>query len=192
MPTEANPKGSARVLVPLAQGCEELEAVTIIDLLRRAGIEVTSAGLDAGSVTASRGVTLIPDTDLESALKSDYDMIVLPGGLPGADHLDDDERIRSVLKKMANNGKYTAAICAAPKVLANAGVLAGKTATSYPGFLDGLGLSDTTLSNEAVVRDGKVITSRGPGTAIDFALELIEVLSGKEKRNEVETALVRA
>ena len=192
MPTEANPKGSARVLVPLAQGCEELEAVTIIDLLRRAGIEVTSAGLDAGSVTASRGVTLIPDTDLESALKSDYDMIVLPGGLPGADHLDDDERIRSVLKKMANNGKYTAAICAAPKVLANAGVLAGKTATSYPGFLDGLGLSDTTLSNEAVVRDGKVITSKGPGTAIDFVLELIEVLSGKEKRNEVETALVRA
>lgn len=193
MPTEANPKGSVpRVLVPLAQGCEELEAVTIIDLLRRAGIEVTSAGLDAGSVTASRGVTLIPDTDLESALKSDYDMIVLPGGLPGADHLDDDERIRSVLKKMANNGKYTAAICAAPKVLANAGVLAGKTATSYPGFLDNLDLSDTTLSNEAVVRDGKVITSKGPGTAIDFVLELIEVLSGKEKRNEVETALVRA
>ncbi len=192
MPTVATQKGSVpRVLVPLAQGCEELEAVTIIDLLRRAGIEVTSAGLDAGSVTASRGVTLIPDTDLESALKSDYDMIVLPGGLPGADHLDDDERIRSVLKKMANNGKYTAAICAAPKVLANAGVLAGKTATSYPGFLDGLGLSDTTLSNEAVVRDGKVITSRGPGTAIDFALELIEVLSGKGKRNEVEIALVR-
>lgn len=192
MPTVATQKGSVpRVLVPLAQGCEELEAITIIDLLRRAGIEVTSAGLDAGSVTASRGVTLIPDTDLESALKSDYDMIVLPGGLPGADHLDDDERIRSVLKKMANNGKYTAAICAAPKVLANAGVLAGKTATSYPGFLDNLDLSDTTLSNEAVVRDGKVITSRGPGTAIDFALELIEVLSGKEKRNEVETALAR-
>jgi len=192
MPTEATPKGSVpRVLVPLAQGCEELEAVTIIDLLRRAGIEVTSAGLDAGSVTASRGVTLIPDTDLESALKSNYDMIVLPGGLPGADHLDNDERIRSILKKMADDNKYTAAICAAPKVLANAGVLAGKTATSYPGLLDKLGLSDTTLSNEAVVRDGKVITSRSPGTAIDFALELIEVLSGKEKRNEVETALVR-
>ena len=192
MPTKATPKGSVpRVLVPLAQGCEELEAVTIIDLLRRAGIEVTSAGLDAGSVTASRGVTLIPDTDLESALKSNYDMIVLPGGLPGADHLDNDERIRSIIKKMADDNKYTAAICAAPKVLANAGVLAGKTVTSYPGFLDNLGLSDTTLSNEAVVRDGKVITSRSPGTAIDFALELIEVLSGKEKRNEVETALVR-
>ena len=180
-----------QVLVPLAQGCEELEAITIIDLLRRAGIEVTSAGLDAGSVTASHGVTLIPDTDLESALKSNYDMVVLPGGLPGADHLDKDERIRSILKKMADNDKYIAAICAAPRVLASAGVLAGKTATSYPGFLDGLGLSDITLSDEAVVRDGKVITSRGPGTAMDFALELIEVLSGKEKRNEVEKALVR-
>jgi len=192
MPTEATLKGSVpRVLVPLAQGCEELEAVTIIDLLRRAGIEVTSAGLGAGNVTASRGVTLIPDTDLESALKSNYDMIVLPGGLPGADHLDNDERIRSILKKMADDNRYTAAICAAPKVLANAGVLAGKTVTSYPGLLDNLGLSDTTLSNEAVVRDGKVVTSRGPGTAIDFALELIEVLSGEEKRNEVETALVR-
>ena len=193
MPTEATLKGSVpRVLVPLAQGCEELEAVTIIDLLRRAGIEVTSAGLGVRNVTASRGVTLIPDTDLESALKSDYDMIVLPGGLPGADHLDNDERIRSILKKMADDNKYTAAICAAPKVLANAGLLAGKTATGYPGLLDKLGLSDTTLSNEAVVRDGKVVTSRGPGTAIDFALELIEVLSGEEKRNEVETALVRS
>ncbi len=192
MPTVATPKVPVpRVLVPLAQGCEELEAITIIDLLRRAGIEVTSAGLDAGSVTASRGVTLIPDTDLESALESDYDMIVLPGGLPGADHLNKDERIKSVLKKMSDHDKYIAAICAAPKVLANVGVLAGKTATSYPGFLDGLGLSDTTLSDEAVVRDGKVITSRGPGTAMDFALELIEVLSGKEKRNEVEKALVR-
>jgi len=187
MPKELIP----HVLVPLAQGCEELEAITIIDLLRRAGIEVTSAGLDVGSVTASRGVKIIPDTDLDSALKNNYDMIVLPGGLPGADHLDNDDRIRSVIKRMASDGKYTAAICAAPKVLANAGVLAGKTATSYPGFLDSLALSDITLSNEAVVRDGKVITSRGPGTAIDFALELVEILTGEEKRIEVERALVR-
>lgn len=180
-----------RVLVPLAQGCEELEAITIIDLLRRAGIEVISAGLDTENITASRGVKLIPDTDLESALHDDYDMIVLPGGLPGADHLDNDERLKSAIKRMANDDKYIAAICAAPKVLANVGVLAGKTATSYPGFLDGLSLSDTTLSGEAVVRDGKVITSRGPGTAMDFALELIEVLSGRETRDTVEAALVR-
>ncbi len=181
-----------RVLIPLAQGCEELEAITIIDLLRRAGIEVISAGLDAENITASRGVKLIPDTNLESALKDDYDMIVLPGGLPGADHLDNDERIKSAIIKMSNDDKYIAAICAAPKVLANAGVLDGKTATSYPGFLDGPGLSDTTLSDEAVVRDGKVITSRGPGTAMDFALELIEVLSGKKTRDTVETSLVRS
>ena len=180
-----------RVLVPLAQGCEELEAITIIDLLRRAGIEVITAGLDAENITASRGVKLIPDTDLESALKDDYDMIVLPGGLPGADHLDNDDRLKTALKTMAKNDKYIAAICAAPKVLASAGVLNGKTATSYPGFLDDPELSGITLSDEAVVIDGKVITSRGPGTAMDFALELIEVLSGKETRNTVEAALLR-
>ncbi len=180
-----------RVLVPLAQGCEELEAITIIDLLRRAGIEVISAGLDAENITASRGIKLIPDTDLKSALKDDYDMIVLPGGLPGANHLDNDDRLKSALKKMANDDKYIAAICAAPKVLANAGLLKGKMATCYPGFLDDPELSGITLSDEAVVRDGKIITSRGPGTAMDFALELIEVLSGRETRDTVEAALVR-
>jgi len=180
-----------RVLVPLAQGCEELEAITIIDLLRRAGIEVISAGLDTENITASRGVKLIPDTDLESALKDDYDMIVLPGGLPGADHLDNDDRLKSALKKMANDDKYIAAICAAPKVLANTGLLKGKMATCYPGFLDDPELSGITLSDEAVVRDGKIITSRGPGTAMDFALELIKVLSGKGKMDEVEKGLVR-
>jgi 4-methyl-5(b-hydroxyethyl)-thiazole monophosphate biosynthesis len=180
-----------KVLVPLAQGCEELEAVTIIDLLRRAKIDVTTAGLDKQTITASRGVKLVPDTDLDSALKQEYDMIVLPGGLPGADHLDNDPRIKSLLQKMAASQKYTTAICAAPKVLANAGVLEGKKATSYPGFLDDMDLPNTKLSKEAVVVDGKVITSRGPGTAMDFALILIETLLGKQKRDEVEAGLVR-
>ena len=181
----------AKVLVPLAQGCEELEAVTIIDLLRRAEINVTTAGLDDKVVTASRGTKLVPDTNLDTALKDEYDMVVLPGGLPGADHLDNDPRIKNLLKKMAGNDQYTAAICAAPRALANAGVLDGKNATSYPGFLDKMGLSTTTLSDEPVVIDGKVITSRGPGTAMDFALTLIEILAGKAKRDQVETALVR-
>lgn len=180
-----------KVLVPLAQGCEELEAVTIIDLLRRAKIDVTTAGLDKQTVTASRGVKLVPDTDLDSALKQEYDMIVLPGGLPGADHLDNDPRIKSLLQKMAANQKYTTAICAAPKVLAHAGILDGRKATSYPGFLDDMNLPNTKISKEAVVVDGKVITSRGPGTAMDFALTLIEQLLGKQKRNEVEAGLVR-
>ncbi len=181
----------ANVLVPLAQGCEELEAVTVIDLLRRAGISVVTAGLDKEPVKASRGVTLVPDTDLNEALKQEYDMVVLPGGLPGANYLDDDPRIRQLLKDMANSGKFTAAICAAPKVLANAGLLAGKAATSFPGILDAMELNDISYRAESVVQDGKVITSRGPGTALDFALSLIENLAGKETREEVESKLQR-
>ncbi|MCK4742551.1 MAG: DJ-1/PfpI family protein [Sulfuriflexus sp.] len=178
----------ASVLIPLAQGCEELEAVTIIDLLRRAGVSVTTASLDNKNVTASRGVVLVPDTDLESALQQNYDMIVLPGGLPGADHLDNDSRLRERIIKMADQGKYIAAICAAPKVLASTGILKGKKATAYPGVLDAL---DIKSEGSAVVEDGNIITSRGPGTAMDFALTLIERLVGVEKRDEVEKGLVR-
>jgi 4-methyl-5(b-hydroxyethyl)-thiazole monophosphate biosynthesis len=178
-----------KVLVPLADGCEELEAVTIIDLLRRAGVEVVSAGLQSGVVKASRGVQLVPDVTLDIALQDDYDMVVLPGGMPGAANLKGDARILALLKKMAAEGKYTAAICAAPMVLAEAGVLDGKQATSYPGFLDGQ--SGVTVSTAAVVQDGKVLTSRGPGTAMDFALALVETLMGADKRQQVEAALVR-
>ncbi|MEW5757598.1 MAG: DJ-1 family glyoxalase III [Pseudomonadota bacterium] len=181
----------ASVLVPLAQGCEELEAVTVIDLLRRAGHLVVSASLDGQPIKASRGVTLVADTTLDQALKQEFDMIVLPGGMPGAQHLEDDPRVRELLVNMANSGRFTAAICAAPKVLARAGLLKGKTATSFPGFIDKMNLPDTTYSTAPVVQDGKVITSRGPGTAMDFALHLIEVLSGKQKRNEVEAGLQR-
>ncbi len=182
---------SKKVLVPLAQGCEELEAVTIIDLLRRAGITVVTAGLDAEPVRASRGTRLLPDTTLDEALKQDYDMVVLPGGQPGSDNLNRDPRIHALLKKMADSGKFTAAICAAPAVLAHAGLLKGKRATSFPGVLEKLTHTGVTLQDQAVVKDGKVITSKGPGTAMDFALELIELLSGKEKRVQVEAGLQR-
>lgn len=181
----------ASVLVPLAQGCEELEAVTIIDLLVRAGVEVVTAGLEEGPVTASRGVVLLPQMTLEQALERDYDMVVLPGGMPGASNLENDLRLRELLRTMAVDGKFTAAICAAPRVLASAGVLSGKRATSYPGHLDQMDLPDVEYRQEAVVQDGKVITSRGPGTAMDFALHLVEQLVGREKRNEVEAGLQR-
>lgn len=181
----------ATVLVPLAQGMEELEAVTIIDLLRRAGIEVVTAGLDANPVKGSRGTVVIPDTTLDFALERQYDMIVLPGGLPGATNLEADSRIISLVKKMAGNDQFTAAICAAPKVLARAGVLEGKRATSYPGVLDPAQWPQVRQENRAVVTDGKVITSRGPGTAMDFALELIRSLAGQDKRNQVEAGLQR-
>ena len=181
----------ASVLVPLAQGCEELEAVTVVDLLRRAGIEVITAGLDAQPVHASRGVTLLPDMSLDAALQLEFDMIVLPGGLPGADHLRDDPRVIDLLKKMAAADKYTAAICAAPRVLAHAGLLDGKRATSFPGALDVAAVPGIEYQEAPVVTDGKVITSRGPGTAMDFALTLIETLAGKQQRDAVEASLQR-
>jgi len=180
-----------RVLIPLAQGCEELEAVTLIDLLRRAGIEVVTAGLEEGPVKCSRGVVLVPDTTLDEVSNDDFDMIVLPGGLPGSDHLQADPRVQALLKRMAQAGRYTAAICAAPKALASAGLLDGRQATSYPGVLEALQLPGTRLSEQPVVIDGKVITSRGPGTAMDFALTLIEQLEGKEAREAVEAPLMR-
>lgn len=181
----------AGVLVPLAQGCEELEAVTIVDLLRRASIDVVTAGLVDGPVKASRGTVIIPDKHIDEVLDEDFDMIVLPGGLPGADYLDNDPRIHELLTTMAAQDKYIAAICAAPKALANAGILKGKKATSYPGVLDKMNVEGMKYKTSSVVKDGKVITSRGPGTAMDFALTLIEELSGKAKRKEVEAGLVR-
>lgn len=181
----------ANVLVPLAQGCEELEAVTVVDLLRRAGIGVVTAGLDAQPVRASRGMILLADMTLDAALQQEFDMIVLPGGLPGADHLRDDPRVIELLKKMAASDRYTAAICAAPRALARAGLLDGKRATSYPGALDIDAVPGIEYLEMPVVTDGRVITSRGPGTAMDFALTLIEALAGKTKRDEVEAGLQR-
>ena len=118
-------------------------------------------------------------------------MMVLPGGLPGADHLNDDPRIHTLLKRLAAADKYTAAICAAPKVLATAGLLNHRKATSYPGVLDALGLQSTQLTTKAVQVDGKIVTSKGPGTAMDFALKLIEILLGREARDAVESPLQR-
>ena len=181
----------SRVLVPLAQGCEELEAITITDLLVRAGIDVTTAGLDSQPVKASRGTTLIPDTTIEAVSNELFDLIVLPGGLPGADHLRDNQHVQALLKSHAAEEKYIGAICAAPKALAEAGLLEGKKATGYPGVLAALGNPDITVSDAAIEIDDKIGTSRGPGTAMDFALTLIELLEGRTRRDEVEQQLVR-
>jgi 4-methyl-5(b-hydroxyethyl)-thiazole monophosphate biosynthesis len=180
-----------RVLIPLASGVEELEAVTLIDLLRRAGFEVVAAGLAAGPVTGSRGTVLVPDTSLAAVAEQTFDLIVLPGGLPGADHLAADALLRGLLQRQHARQGLTAAICAAPKVLAAAGLLAGKSATCYPGALDVAVYPDIKLIADPVVTDGTVITSRGPGTAMDFALALIERLAGRSRRDEVEAKLLR-
>lgn len=182
---------SKRVLVPLAPGFEDLEAVTIVDLLRRAGIEVVTAGLQPGLVQGARGMRVQPDAGLDDVLAQEFDMVALPGGMPGAENLRTDSRIQALLKGMAGAGKFTAAICAAPIVLAEAGLLEGRRATSYPGFVDKLSIPGCRYLAEPVVVDGGVVTSRGPGTALDFALALIELLLDRASRDRVETALMR-
>ena len=177
------------VLVLFANGSEELEAVTIVDILRRAGVNVTLAGLEAGPLRGSRQTVLLPDTALDAALTHQYDMLVLPGGQPGTNHLKADARVLKLAQQMHLEGRYVCAICAAPSVLATAGVLDGKNATSFPGALEAFPKVHKTAGN--VVEDGKLITSRGPGTAMDFALTLVERLAGRAKRDEVEAGLQR-
>jgi len=177
------------VLLPLANGSEDLEAITVLNILRRAGIEAISASLDGQAIRGSRGTVIVPDTSLEEALKRDFDMVVLPGGQPGTKNLKADPRIIRLVQEMHAKDRYLCAICAAPSILATAGLLDGKRATSFPGALDGF--PHTSQQPQAVVEDGKIITSRGPGTTMDFALTLVERLSGKAKRDEVEAGLVR-
>lgn len=177
------------VLVLMADGSEEMETVTVVNILRRGGLRVTLAGLTEGPLRGSRSISIVPDTTLDEALRDDYDMVVLPGGQPGTQRLRADARVFRLLQQMTHQGKHVAAICAAPSVLASAGLLAGKRATCFPGSLDDF--PNVQLQAEAVVEDGKIITSRGPGTAMDFALTLLERLAGTGKRLEVEAGLVR-
>lgn len=180
------------VLILLAPGCEEIEAVTAIDLLRRAKIKVTVASLAAGPVKASRGTVLVADTTLEQVMSQKFEMIVLPGGQPGTNNLNADPRVHKLLQRMHDEGRYIAAICAAPKILATAGLLRNKRATCFPGTLDPyIGDMNISVVNLPVVQDQNIITSQGPGTAMDFSLELIEILEGSTSRHEVENALQR-
>jgi 4-methyl-5(b-hydroxyethyl)-thiazole monophosphate biosynthesis len=168
-------------MVLIANGSEEIEAVTAIDVLRRAEVAVTVAGLDALDVRASRGVALRADVCLQDVADQSFDLVVLPGGKEGAERLRDDERVLALLRRQHDKGGLIGAICAAPMVLVAAGLLEGRRATSYPGFLQS---GDAQLSEEAVVVDGNIITSRGPATAMAFALELVERLCGAAQRRQ--------
>lgn len=177
------------VLVLFAEGSEELEAVTLVNILRRGGIRVTLAGLTEGPLQGSRGTRILPDMTLDAALESTYDMLILPGGMPGTRHLREDSRVLKLVRTLTAQGTPVAAICAAPSILAAAGVLDGKRATCYPGSLDRYGA--VKLEPDAIVEDGTLLTSRGPGTAMDFALTLLERLTDAEQRRQVEAGLVR-
>jgi len=174
-PTEAAMK---RVLVPLAESFEEIEAITVIDVLRRAGIEVVAAGLHgADPIRASRGVVVLPDAPLDAVLDQHFDMIVLPGGMPGAAHLHGDPRIKTLLQTMEREGRQIAAICAAPWILADAGLLHGRKATSHPNFSEKTEAGGADYQEADVVVEGHLTTSRGPGTAMAFALVLVRKLA---------------
>lgn len=164
----------ARVCVPLAEGFEEIEAVTIVDVLRRAGVDAVMAGVSAQEVTGSHGITVRADRLLEELEGEAWDAVVLPGGQPGATHLRDDPRVQRLLRAQDEKGATVGAICAAPIALSKAGALRERSATSFPGFEEQLDCAK--YLHESVVVDGHVVTSRGPGTALHFALELLRQL----------------
>ncbi len=178
-----------KVLTPIADGIEELEAVTIIDVLRRAGADVTVASVDARQITASREVKLVADKLISECADQVYDLIALPGGLPGAEHLRDCSELTKMLKDQADSGRLYAAICASPACVLKAhGLLDGKKATCHPSLASQL--PDSESANQPVVVDGNCITSQGPGTALNFALKLAEILFGREKAKEIATAML--
>ncbi len=186
----------ARVLVAIADGSEELEAVTIIDLLRRAGLDVTVASVEAEDrleIVASRGVRLVADANIEQLLADTFELIVLPGGMPGAERLRDNPTLALKLRQQRNHQRWIGAICASPAViLGPLGLLNGVTrATCYPSFRSQLPVSEV-IDDEAVVIDegAQLVTSQGPGTAIAFSLTLIELLAGAASAAKVRQQLV--
>jgi 4-methyl-5(b-hydroxyethyl)-thiazole monophosphate biosynthesis len=180
---------SKQVLIPIADGSEEIEAVCIIDVLRRAGASVTVASVDGLQVIASRGVKLIADNLISECVDRTFDLIALPGGMPGAEHMRDSRELTEMLKQQQKEGRLYGAICASPAVvLMHHGLLSGKRATCHPDFSDRLENREEVDSR--VVVDGNCVTSRGPGTAIEFALKLVELLFGSEKAAEVAKPMI--
>lgn len=168
-----------KVLLFIADGSEEAEAVIPADMLRRAGARLTTAGIPGRKCMGAHGITLEADIS-GSELDTDekYDMVILPGGMPGMLNLGESETVRKVLETAAGNNSYICAICASPSVLGKYGLLKGRKATCYPGFEENL--TGASVSSDRVVRDGNIITSRAPGTAFEFSYELIRVLYGDD------------
>jgi len=174
-----------KILMMLAEGFEEIEAITVIDILRRAGIEIVVAGLEKGFVEGSHKIKVMPDASLDAIKADEFDGIILPGGFPGYVNLGKDERVLRIIRQMDKEGKYVAAICCAPYTLLKAGILQGRKVTINPSGKVKLA-SLTNYFEDRVVVDGKLITSQAPGTAIEFALKLVEVLAGEAKMKEIQ------
>ena len=177
-----------KILVMLAEGVEEVEALTVVDVVRRAGVKCDTCSLGEKEVTSSHNVKIIADKNINDNDIKDYDGIVCPGGIPGAPNLRDNEKVIETIKSFYKEGKLVAAICAGPIVLARAGVTEGKKVTSYPGFKKDLGNCD--YKEDLVVRDENIITSRGPATAMLFAYEILRYLGLEDKCKEVHDAML--
>lgn len=173
----------------LADGFEEIEALCVLDFLRRAGVEVKTVGVSGEVAMGSHQIPVTCDTvEVGLDLNSEFDMIILPGGMPGSLNLDKSAVVSAMIDKAVKEDKFICAICAAPFVLGKRGILKGKRATCYPGFENEL--VGAEIVNAGVVRDGKIITGRAMGSSHDFALEIVEALCGKEMREKLKSAVL--
>lgn len=178
-----------KVALFLADGFEEIEALATIDILRRADIEVQTVSISGGkNVTGAHNVTVLTDAIFGETDFSQTEVLVLPGGMPGAKNLNEHEDLRKLLADFHAQGKDIAAICAAPMILGGLGILKGKRATCYPGFEPEL--VGAKVTEESVVADENIITGKGPGLAFDFALRLVEKIAGVSVRKEVQSGLL--
>jgi 4-methyl-5(b-hydroxyethyl)-thiazole monophosphate biosynthesis len=170
----------AKTLVFLAPGFEEIETLTVVDILRRADVNVTVAGLTSNVIEGKYGLKTVPDKSIDDVSITDFDAVFVPGGNPGYKNLRKDPRVINMVKKASESNKILAAICAGPTVLSDAGVLEGKECTIYPGMEKELESGGGKPKQDMVVVDGNIVTSRGPATALPFALKLAEMLAGKQ------------
>ena len=178
-----------KVLIHFANGFEEVEAITPVDVLRRAGCEVITVSVTGKKeVTSTRGVTVLADKLFEEVDYSQADLIILPGGQPGSDNLNKHEGLKKQIRAFHDQGKLISAICAAPLVLGSMGILNGKRATCYPGVESRL--TGATCTGNAVEIDGNIITGKGPGVALKFSLTLVEKLVDKAKAEELKKAMI--
>lgn len=178
-----------KACVFLAPGLEEVEGLTVVDLLRRAEVDLTMVSIEAErSITGAHGITVEADKVFDEMDYADQDLLVLPGGMPGTLNLKNCGKLLELLHTFNNQGKMIAAICAAPTVFGHMGILDGRKATCYPGCEDGLGKAE--YLTDSVVVDGNITTSRGVGTAIDFALSLIAQLYSQEKADEIAASII--
>lgn len=177
------------VYIFLANGFEEIEALCVLDFLRRAGVETKTVGVDTKIAMGSHKIPVVCDIeDKELSGNEAFDMIILPGGLPGATNLDESKIVDHFIKRAVSEDKFISAICAAPFILGKRGILEGKRAVCYPGFEKEL--IGATVMTDGCVRDGKIITARAMGKSHDFALEIIEAICGKEIRQKLEDAVL--